>query len=153
MESSNGSNPLQEQLQEIERGESAAWVVYPPTPAWWAVGFGLWAATLTVVIGLLDGIAGSLALLGLVAVMFGVMAWDRRRRGTYPNRRPPRELRPAIARLVIGATVVGVVAWVAGAQGSIASATAIAAIGAWAVVVWYERQYALIAARIRERLS
>lgn len=151
METNRDRTPLQEQLHEIERGESASWVVYPPTPFWWAPAFGLWSAALALVVGLLDGIVESLALLGLVAVMFLAMAWDRRRRGTYPSGRPPRELRPAIARLVLGAVVVGGAAWIVGVQVGLGWAVAIAAIGAWAVVAWYEHEYAAIAARVRER--
>jgi hypothetical protein len=152
METDGPRSSLRAQLHEIERGESASWVVYPPTPAWWALGFGLWAAALTLVVGLLDGLGNALATLGLVAVMGLAMAWDRRRRGTYPTGSPPRELRPAILRLVLGAVVVGGVAWFAGAQIGLGVAVAVAAVGAWAVVWWYEREYAATAARVRERL-
>jgi hypothetical protein len=107
METNRPRNELQEQLHEIERGENASWVVYPRTPAWWAIGFGLWAAALTLTIGRLEGVVQALIELGLIAVMGGAMAWDRRRRGTYPTGRPPRELRPAIGILVLGAIVVG----------------------------------------------
>jgi hypothetical protein len=153
METNRPRNELQEQLHEIERGESASWVVYPPTPAWWAVGFGLWAAALTLTIGSLEGIVEALIELGLIVVMGGLMAWDRRRRGTYPTGRPPRELRPAIVRLVMGAIVVGGVAWLVGAQFSVVLAAVIAAVGAWAVVSWYEHSYAAVAGRLRERLE
>jgi len=153
METNRPRNELRQQLQEIERGENASWVVYPPTPAWWAVGFGLWAAALTLTIGRLEGIVQALIELGLVAVMGGAMVWDRRRRGTYPTGRPPRELRPAIGRLVLGAIVVGGVAWLVGAQLSVGLAAVTAAVGAWAVVSWYEHSYAAIAARVRDRLK
>jgi hypothetical protein len=153
MENDRVRDPLHEQLHEIERGESASWVVYPPTPLWWAPGFGLWAATLTFVIGRLDGIVQGLAQLCLIAVMGLAIVWDRRRRGTYPSGRAPRELRPAIRRLVLGAVAVGGVAWFIGAQVSLGLAAAVAALGSWAVVAWYEHQYAAVAARVRERLS
>ena len=117
-----------------------------------AIGFGLWAGVFALVVGLLDGVVESLALLGLVGVMFLAMAWDRRRRGTYPSGKPPRELWPAIARLTVGAVVVGGAAWLVGVQVGLGWAVAIAAVGAWAVVAWYEHEYAAIAARVRERL-
>ena len=60
METNRPRNELQRQLHEIERGENASWVVYPPTPAWWAAGFGLWAAALTLTIGWLEGIVQAL---------------------------------------------------------------------------------------------
>ncbi len=137
----------------IERGELVSWVVCPPTPAWWAPGFGLWAAALALAIGLLDGVVQSLAQLGLILILFLVIAWDRRRRGTYPNGRPPRDLLWVIGGLVLGAALTSVVAWVVGELVSAWVAAAIAGVGAWAVVAWYERTYAAIAARIRARLA
>ena len=152
MESHRDRDALQEQLHEIERGESASWVVYPPTPFWWALGFGLWAGGLALVIGLMDGLPQALTQLGLVLLMLLSMALDRRRRGTYPTGSPPRELNPAIARMAAGAAVVGGVSWFAGEQLGVWPAVAFAAVGAWAVVAWYEHEYAVIAARVRERV-
>ncbi len=152
MESNGHRDSAREQLHEIEGGELVSWVVYPPTPAWWAAGFGLWAATLALVVGLLDGAARSLAQLVLILIMFLALAWDRRRRGTYPSGLPPRDFFWTILRMVLGALVVAVVVWVVGEQVSVWVAAAIAGVGAWAVVAWYEREYAVIAARIRERL-
>lgn len=144
---------LNEQLHAIERGESASWVVYPPTPVWWAIGFGVWAAALALVIGLLDGAPQALVQAALVGVMLLVMAWDRRRRGTYPTGRPPRELHAPIARMVVGALVVGSLAWLLGEQVGVWLAAAVAGVGSWAVVAWYEHEYAAVAARVRERLA
>jgi hypothetical protein len=153
MESDAGRDPLRQQLREIERGESASWVVYPPTPAWWPIGAGAWAGAYALVVALLDGASRSLALLGLVALVLLAMAWDRRRRGTYPTGRPPRELRRAIAGMVLGAVAVAALAWLVGEQVGAWAAAAVAALGAWAVVTSYERAYAGIAARVRERLA
>ena len=149
----NGGDPLAEQLREIERGESASWVVYPPTPIWWPVGFGLWAAALALAIGLLDGLVQALAQLGLTLLMVGVMAWDRRRRGTFPSGQPPRELVPPMVRMVAGAAVVAGLAWWAGETVDVWLAAAIAGAGSAAVVASYEREYAGVAARLRERLA
>ncbi|WP_426245312.1 hypothetical protein [Nocardioides sp. LHG3406-4] len=153
MESNAGRERLRQQLHEIERGESAAWVVHPPTPVWWPIGFGVWAGVLALAIGFLEGIVLALVQLGLVLVMGLVIRWDRRRRGTYPTGRPPRELNPAVLRMVLGAVVVGGAAWLAGEQVSPWLAVAIAAVGGWAVVAWYEHEYAVVAARVRERLA
>ena len=146
-------DPLHEQLHEIERGETAAWVIYPPTPAWWALGLGLWAGAFALVIGFLDGAPQAFTQLVLLLPIGLAVGWDRRRRGTYPSGRPPRELSPAVARMAVGAVVVGGLAWLAGEQVSTWLAAAIAAAGAWAVVAWYEHEYAVVAARVRERLA
>jgi hypothetical protein len=153
METDGRPEWVQEQLHEMERGETASWIVYPPTPAWWAVGFGLWAACFVLVVGVLDGTVEALAELGLVLGIGAMMGWDRRRRGTYPNGRPPREFHWAIVRMVLGAAAVGGLAWLAGSQLSLGLAAVIAGAGAWAVVAWYEHEYAAIAARLRARLQ
>lgn len=153
METDGPRHSLREQLHEIERGESASWVVYPPTPRWWAVAFGGWAATLALVIGLLDGAVQSMVQLALVLVLCLMVAWDRRRRGSYPSGRPPRELHRAMLSLALGSTVVAGLAWGVGEQVGVGAAAAVAGAGGYAVVAWYEHQYAAAAARIRERLG
>ena len=151
MESNGGPDSVRQQLHEIDRGEAASWVVYPPTPVWWSVSFGLWAATFALVVGLLDGAVQSFAQLGLVLLLVLVMAWDRRRRGTYPSGRPPRELNGPILRLALGAPAVAALAWLAGEQVGVWLAAGVAGLGAFAVVARYEHEYAAAAARVRER--
>ena len=153
VETGRGPQSVHQQLHEIERGETAAWVVYPPTPIWWPVGYGLWAAAFALVVGVLDGSAQSLAQLGLVVTIALTMAWDRRRRGTYPSGRPPRELNPVILRMLLGTAVVAGSAWLAGEQVGVWLAVVIAGVGAFAVVARYEKEYAAVAALIRERLT
>ncbi len=152
METEGRPESVAEQLHEIERGEAASWVVYPPTPIWWPVGFGVWAATFTVAVGLLDGTTRGLAQLGLPALIGVAVAWDRRRRGTYPTGRPPREFRGAILRMLLGAASVGGAAWLVADQVSLWLGAAIAGTGLFAVVARYEHAYAVAAARIRDRL-
>lgn len=152
MESNDGRDSVREQLHEVERGELVSGVVYPPTPVWWAVGFGLWAAALALVIGLLEGAVQSVALLGLVLTLILMIAWDRRRRGTYPSGPPPRDFVWAILRMGLGAIAVAGVAWLVGEQVGAWVAAGIAGVGSWAVVAWYEHEYAAIAALLRERL-
>jgi len=153
METNGHRDSVQQQLHEIERGETASWVVYPPTPIWWAVGCGVWAAAFALVVGLLEGTAQALTQLGLVLTIGLVVAWDRRRRGTYPSGRPPREFHSAILRMMLGAAAVAGLAWLAGEQVSVWLAAAIAGVGSFAVVARYEHEYAAVAARIRERLK
>ena len=152
MESNAHPGAVCAQLDEIQRGELAPWVTVPPTPAWWAIAFGAWAAGFVLVVGLLDGAVQSFAQLALMLVLFGMIAWDRRRRGTYPTGRPPRAFTWAIVRMLLGVAAVAAVAWVVGEQVSVWVAAAIAGVGSWAVVARYEHQYAAIAARLRERL-
>jgi hypothetical protein len=71
--------------------------------------------------------------MGLVITVALMVAWDRRRRGTYPSGRPPREFNETILRLMMGAATAG--------------------IGSFAVIARYEHEYAAIAARIRDRLK
>jgi hypothetical protein len=153
MESNQDRESTQAQLHEIDRGEVASWVVYPPTPAWWPVFFGLWSAALVLVIGLLDGKTRSLTQLALVVVLLAFLAWDRRRRGTYPSGAPPREFTWAIVGLTVACLAVAGLAWLVGAQVNVWAAAAIAGVGAWAADAWYEHRYAAIAAGIRERLA
>jgi hypothetical protein len=152
MESNSHGESVRAQLEEMERGELAPWVTLPPTPAWWAVAFGLWAAGFALVVGLLEGAAQSLAQLALVLVLFAAIAWDRQRRGTYPTGRPPRDFTRAIVAMLLGAAAVAGVSWLVGVQVNVWVAAAIAGVGSWAVVARYEHEYAAIAARLREPL-
>ncbi|MFL6151028.1 MAG: hypothetical protein ACJ72B_01490 [Ornithinibacter sp.] len=152
MESNGHGESVRAQLDEIQRGELAPWVTLPPTQAWWAIAFGGWAAGFTLVVGLLDGVVQSFAQLALVLVLFVLIAWDRRRRGTYPTGRPPRAFTGAVVRMLLGVAAVAGVAWLVGAQVSVWVAATIAGVGSWAVIARYEREYATIAARLREPL-
>ncbi len=153
METNGDPEATRRQLHEIERGEAASWINYPPTPVWWSVGFGVWAAAFALVVGLLEGSTRALAQVGLISAVALLIAWDRRRRGTYPTGRPPRELNGPILRMVLWVAVVGGVAWLAGEQVSVWLAAAIAGVGAFAVVARYEHEFAAAAARLRERLK
>lgn len=152
MESNAHRESVHAQLDEIQRGELAPWVTVPPTPAWWAIAFGAWTAGFVLVVGLLDGAVQSFAQLGLVLVLFVMIAWDRRRRGTYPTGRPPQAFTSAVVRMLLGAAAVAGVAWLVGELVSVWAAVAIAGVGSWAVVARYEHEYAAIAARLREPL-
>jgi hypothetical protein len=153
MESDGRRDPVREQLDEIERGELVSWVVYPPTPAWWAPFFGVWAAVLTVAIGLLEGLVLALVQLVMVSMMLVVIAWDRRRRGTYPSGLPPRELSGTMLRLLLGAAAVAGLTWLVAVLVGVWIAAAVAGLASWGLVAWYEHAYAAVASRVRERLQ
>src|SRR4051812_11939247 len=119
MESDAHGESIRAQLDEIDRGELAPWVNLPPTPRWWPLAFGLWAAAFALVVGLLDGAGQAFAQLALVLVLFGMIPWDRRRRGTYPTGRPPRAFRRAVVRMFLGAAAVAGAAWLVGERLSV----------------------------------
>ncbi len=153
METNGTRDELAEQLREIERGQAAPWISYPPVPRWWAPGFGLWTATYTLTIALADGWVRPVLQLLHLLVMLGLVVWMRRVRGTYPRGRSPRELRGPLVALFAGALVVALaVALVC----SLAGAWVGAALGfvlAWALVAAYEKAYARACDRVRERLA
>jgi hypothetical protein len=146
------SNELRESLREAERGEASTWIDYPPTPRWWAPMFGAWSAVLAANIGYVGGPVGALVSLALAAFMGGVIAWQRRVRGTFPTGRPPRELNRSLLLLAGGAAAIGMAAWLIGATVAVWLAVVLAGVGSWALVAWYERAYARDAERVRRRL-
>ncbi|WP_182526500.1 hypothetical protein [Nocardioides dongkuii] len=153
MESAPDPEAIRNQLRDVERGELVSWVVYPPTPIWWPVLFGLWAASFALAVGLLDGVVRSLVQLATVLVLFTAVAWDRKRRGTYPSGRPPRELTRPMLLMVLGCVAVAGTGWAVGEQVDVWWAAVVVGLGGFGVVAWYEHEYAAVAARLRERLS
>ncbi len=153
MANDSNTDPLAEQLKAIERGEVAAWVEYPPTSVTWPIAYGVWVAALVAAIGYLGGFVQAGAELVLLLLMGAALGWDRRRRGTYPSGKPPRDLLPAMYKMVAGALVVTAVSYVIGVQVGVWPAAVFAGISAWTVVYFYEREYAAVAARVRARLS
>ena len=153
MESNVTREDLARQLHEIERGRAAPWVTAPSMGWWWAPAFGVWTATYTLTLGLLDGVVQSVVQLAHVLVMLAAIWWMRRVRGTYPTGRSPRELHPALGVLVVGALVVALVVWGADALAGTWVAAGVGLVLAWALVAAYEHLYARAAARVRQRLG
>jgi hypothetical protein len=147
------SNPdIAQELRQADRAAAAPYVDYPATPAWYPPATGLWAAAFCLSTAL--GSATRAAVLGLLVVLeLGLATWYRRRRGTWPRGRAPRELRPVLVGFVSGAVVIG------GGLGALLALTEawIAAAVAFVLVTlavgWYERAYARAAARTRARLG
>lgn len=146
------SNELRQSLLDAERGEAAAWIDYPPTPRWWSPMFGVWAAVFAASTGYVRGLPGALVTLVLAAFMGGVIGWQRRVRGTFPTGRPPRELTASFLGLFAGAAVIALLAWLVGVQVAVWAAAVVAGLGSWALVAWYERTYARVSDRVRDRL-
>ncbi len=115
--------------------------------------FGVWAFAVALNFGYLDGLASALVSLVAVGCMLGLIAWQRRVRGTYPSGRAPREFRTSFIVLFGGALVVSLAAWLVGTAVAPWVGAVVAGLGAGALVAWYERSYARAAARVRARLG
>jgi hypothetical protein len=153
METDESREALAAQLHEIERGQAAPWVSYPPMGWWWPAAFGVWSATYTLTTGLLDGFVGSALQLLHVLVMLCAIWWMRRDRGTYPSGRAPRELRGPFVLVFGGGVLVALVVWGLFAWLGPWVAAVAALVLAWSLVAAYERSYARAATRVRERLA
>ena len=148
------SNELRDSLRQADRAEAAPWTDYPPTPRWYPIATGLWAAALTLAFTALEDGLRLLVLLALIGAELAFVRWYvRYRGGVMPTGPAPREFRRAIALFVLGAAAV-----VGGA------ALLVAGVGPWAaagytlvtttvVIAWYEHAYADAARRARERLG
>ncbi|HET6988604.1 MAG TPA: hypothetical protein VFI00_18400 [Kribbella sp.] len=148
----------EEQLRIIERAEAAPYISYPKTPWWYPPVAGLWVAAL---IGAFtwwrdSGIlfVGSLAV--LVMLEFAFLTWMQRRHGAmpFPGRgRPPREIGAIWVRYFLALPVlvvaVGLVWWLAGVLAGAVTAFVLVTACLW----YYERRYAVAAAKVRERLG
>jgi hypothetical protein len=148
----------EEQLRIIERADAAPYISYPKTPWWYPPVAGLWVAALIGTFtwwresGLL--FVGSLAVLLGLEVVF--LTWMQRRHGAmpFPGRgRPPREIGriwvryfQAVPVLVIA---IGLAWWLAGVLAGAVTAFVLVTAGIW----YYERRYAIAAAKVRERLG
>jgi hypothetical protein len=153
METDDSRDAMVQQLREIEWGQAAPWVSYPPMQWWWAMAFGVWTGTYTLTMGLLDGITqGAVQLLHLL-LMLAAVWWMRRVRGTYPTGRSPRELRGSFVLLFGGAVLVALAIWGCYALMGSWVAAGIGVVLAWGLVAAYERTYARASARVRERLA
>lgn len=148
------SDEIRAALRAADRAEAAPWTDYPPTPRWYPPATGAWAAAVTLVLGGLDGVARTSAVVALLAVELAFLAWYvHYRGGTLPTGTAPRELRPAIARFATAtAAVVAGVAVLTLAVDVLAGA-ALAFVGVTAVVTCYEHAYAAAICRVRERLA
>ncbi len=148
----------EEQLRIIERAEAAPYIRYPKTPWWYPPLGGLWVACM---IGAFTWwrdsallFVGSLVV--LVAVEIAFVTRIQRRHGAmpFPGRgRPPREIAAIWMRYLLALPVlvvaVGLVWWLAGVLAGAVAAFVLVTVGLW----YYERRYAIAAAKVRERLG
>ncbi len=142
-----------QQLREIDRAQVATWLNYPPTPWWWAPFFALWSAALVLSVGYLPGWGSALGNLALVAASALLIAYDRRRRGTWPTGDVPPELHRPLWALLGGAVVIAGVATALGFLVSVWSSAVVTGVLVGILIWWYEREYARAAVRARRRLG
>lgn len=143
------------ELQRVaERAEAAPWVEHQPTPTWVPPAVGGWAALLTFVLS--EPAKGWLLVLcvtALIAAEGALIGWYRHSRGTMPTGRPPVEMRPAAAGLVVGVLVlVGVVVPIAHLTPTWVPVS-IAFVLTASLSRWYEQAYLRAAAATRARLA
>jgi len=148
----------EEQLRIIERAEAAPYISYPKSPWWYPPLAGLWVAAL---IGAFTWWRdSSLLFVSSLAVLLGLeiafLTWMQRRHGAmpFPGRgRPPREIGRIWIRYILAVPVlmiaVGLVWWLVGVLAGAVTAFALVTAGIW----YYERRYAVAAAKVRERLG
>ena len=148
------SHEIRDSLRQADRSEAAPWIDYPPTPRWYPIATGVWAAALTVAFTALEDGLRLLVLLALIGAELAFVRWYvRYRGGVMPTGPAPREFRRAITLFGLGAvTVVGgayllivtVSPWVAAGY---------VLVSTMAVIAWYEHAYADAARRTRKRLA
>ncbi|GAA2838488.1 hypothetical protein [Kribbella solani] len=147
-----------EQLRIIERAEAAPYVSYPKTAWWYPPVVGAWVAGM---IGTFTWwrensalFFASLAI--LLALELGFLNWMQRRHGAmpFPGRgRPPREIgrlwKGYFLTLPVIVLVVAAVWWLGGVPVAAGTGFVLVTAGIW----YYERRYAIAAAKVRERLG
>lgn len=146
---------LVRQLSEAERAEAAPWLDHPPLPAWWAPAAGAWFAAMLLTFSQSGNhLVVFPALAVLLGIELGVIAWYRRRWGTWPElRSAPAELRPAMRGYFV-ALAAGTAA-VVGAYLMLGPlpAAGVTFVSATALFAWYDRRYAAASHAARARLS
>lgn len=147
-----------EQMRLLERAEAAPYVDYPKTPWWYPIIVGLWVAAM---IGAFTWwrenaalFASSLAMLIVLELAF--ITWMQRRHGAMPmpgRGKPPVEIgalwRKFYASLAAIVVIVGLVWWLT----NVPIAAAAAFVQVTTGLMFYERAYAVAAAKVKERLA
>jgi len=148
------SDEIRRALQEADRAEASPWIDYPPTPRWYPVAVGVWAALITLAFTELDEPLRLPAVLLLIVLEGGFLGWYvRYRGGVMPTGPAPREFRRSIVLFVLGA--VGILVGIALLASFVSPwlAAAFALVTTTVLIAWYERVYAEAARRARERLT
>jgi hypothetical protein len=142
----------------LERGAAAPYVLYPPTPWWYAPAIGAWAAAFiaSFVWFRVNGALYFAALAILLSMEALFLVWMRRRHGALPmpgHGKPPAEIAVVWRGYFVGLAVVALVVAAVWWAGGVAAAAPVAFVLVTAALALYERRYAAAAARVRDRLA
>jgi hypothetical protein len=143
-------------LAAAERAATLPYTEYPPTPWWYPVSVGAWAAAVLLAVTALR--EHPFVAVPLLVVLIGAegafFAWYRRWRGAMPSlRQVPAEIARAMRWYVVGVlAVVAAVAVVVVLAGPITAAV-VAVVLVSGGLSWYERRYAAAADGTRARLA
>ncbi|MQA82997.1 MAG: hypothetical protein GEV10_31855 [Streptosporangiales bacterium] len=148
---------IREQLRAAERAAAAPYVDYPKDPWWTVPGFGALASLIVLGVNLreqsdMPDWAATLPLALVAAGACGYVLWQRRRRGTMPSGKAPREVNRVLWGFVLGAVVVAVVVFVFADLAPLWLAVPSAFVLASGGMLWFGRAYDRAAAQARERL-
>lgn len=155
MENSEG---LREQIRAAERAAAAPYVDYRPDPWWVAPGFGLIAALLVLGIGLRSqtnapGWASTVPMAAVVVCVLVYVRWQRRRLGTLPSGKAPREVRRVLRVYIVAGLLVGLGLFLLADLVSLWWGLPIAFAVTTGAMAWYISAYSHAAERVRERLT
>jgi hypothetical protein len=143
-------------LRELERAAALPYTEYPPTPVWYPAAVGAWSALLLASVLYLRGEPlFVVAVIVLVAVEVGFIAWYRRLRGSMPSllfTGAPPEFRRAFRGYFVGLVVVAAVVATASFLLPHPVAVALCFVGVTAGLTAYERTYRAAALATRARL-
>jgi hypothetical protein len=153
MVSNMESNEIRDALRAADRAEAAPWIDYPPTPRWYPVATGVWAASLVLAFQIDQSFLRAMVVLALVGVELAFLGWYRRYRGTMPKGTAPKEFRSAINLFALINVLTAAVVVATSLAGLPWLGALIALVAVTANFTWYERAYADAARRARERLG
>lgn len=149
---SDSRDDLTAQLHIMERGEAAPWIMDRPIAWWYPLGFGVVAAALVLIVGVLDGLAFNLALPVLI-VLSWLLHWGNDRRRAPRRAGPmPREFALAIAMYLLGAVAVFAIVIITAQAFGTWPAAAVAFVLGTALIVGTEWLNGRAAVRLRKRL-
>lgn len=151
------SDEIRDRLRTDEQAAAAPYLNYPTDPWWVVPGFGVAASLFVLGVNLhaqpdvSDWVGTALQAL-VVVCAWGYAWWQRRRRGTMPSGRAPREVNRALWGFIVGAVVVAVALFVLADWTPLWVGTPAAFVLASAGMLWFGRAYDRASAKARERL-
>lgn len=129
---------------------------YPKDPWWTVPGFGALASIFVLGVNLrehsnMPDWAGTLPMALVAACACGYALWQRRRRGTMPSGKAPREINRILWGFVLGAVVVVVAMFLLANLAPLWLAVPCAFVLASGGMLWFGHAYDRAATQVRER--